>query len=128
MSWLNVKHLSSLGPRKCSMCGFSFLLHILSLAGENEMMLTIGSVSIVSLQEGLAVSCQLYFLFPTQFKPEPILLEWKMFKTAAVILNRQRSFQLCLEDRAHTQIDTYHPRCFTLHSQRYICNTNTYMD
>lgn len=67
------------------------------------------------------------FPIPKTIPARTILLEWKMSGTAALILNRKPSFQFCSEDGDHTQIDRYHPRCFTLHAQRYISITNTYV-
>ena len=63
---------------------------------------------------------------PNTIPARTILLEWKMFRTATLILNRKPSFQFCSEDRDHTLIDMYHPRCLTLHAQRYIYITNTH--
>lgn len=66
------------------------------------------------------------FPVPNTIPARTILLEWKMFRTATLILNRKPSFQFCPEDRDHTLIDMYHPRCLTLHAQRYIYITNTH--
>ena len=66
------------------------------------------------------------FPVPNTIPARTILLEWKMFRTATLILNRKPSFQFCSEDRDHTLIDMYHPRCLTLHAQRYIYITNTH--